>query len=122
DREHIFLQLPAAIDLYWRNEEALLKYLSRVSRQRPGHLSAYVSHVSEHGRPGDESPLAVNRHEHQPVVRVTDSSVYRVRIIREEYVAFLDSTGVTLHETPDERAKLADDHLAVQIGDHRKFV
>jgi hypothetical protein len=78
--------------------------------------------VAEHRRPGDDAAVLVDRHQHQPVVQVADGAVHRVRVVGEEDVALLHRAVVALHEAPDERAELTDDHLAVEVGDHRELV
>jgi hypothetical protein len=53
---------------------------------------------------------------------VRDRTVHRVRVAGEEDVAVFDGAVVALQEAVDERAELADDHLAFDIGDHRELV
>jgi len=47
---------------------------------------------------------------------VADRPVHRVRIVGEEDVALLNGPVVALQEAVDERAELADDHLAVEFA------
>ena len=120
--EQVVLQHAALEDLDRRDRDALLVDRAGVGRQRARHLAADVGHVTEHRRPGDEAAVLEDRHQHQPVVGVADRAVDRVRVGGQEDVALLDRAVVALQEAPDERAELADDHLAVEVGDQRELV
>ena len=122
DLQHVVVQLAGLVDLDRRNDHAVFIDRRAVRGQRARDLAADVRHVTEHGRPGDDAATLVDRHQHQPVVGVADRAVHRIRIRRQEDVALFHRAFVTLHEAPDERAELADDHLAFQVSDHRKLV
>ena len=120
--EQVLLEFALLVNLDGRHEEAFLVDLPCIGGQRPRNLASDVGHVAEHGRPGNQPSIAVDWHEHEPIIGVTDRAIDRVRVVREKDVAFLDGAVIALHETPNERAELADHHLALDVGDHRKFV
>jgi hypothetical protein len=53
---------------------------------------------------------------------VAHGAVAGIRVRGEEDVALLDRAVVGGLEAVNEAAELADDHLAVEVGDHREFV
>jgi histidinol dehydrogenase len=53
---------------------------------------------------------------------MTDRAVHGVRVVRQEHIALLHGAVVALQEAMDERAELANDHLAVEVRDQRKLV
>ncbi len=78
--------------------------------------------MAEHRRPGDVAAVLEYRHQYDPVRQVRDGRIAHVRVVRQDDVAFLDLAVIRLHERADERAELADDHLALRVGDHREAV
>ena len=120
--EHVFLQHVLLVDLGRRNANALFEDLPGVRRQAARDLAADVGHVAEHRGIGDQPAVLEDRAQQQPVVVVTDGAVAGVRIGREEHVALFDRPVVGGLEAVDEAAELADDHLAVDVGDHRELV
>ena len=120
--EQVVLHHPGLDDLDRRDRDALLVDRAGIRRQRARHLAAHVRHVTEHGGPRDDAAVLVDRHQHEPVVLVADRAVDRVRVVGQEDVALLHGAVVTLQEAVDERAELADDHLAVEVGDQRELV
>ena len=122
DVENVLLQFALAVELDRRQAQALLENRPGVVRQGARHLAAHVGHVAEHRRPGDQMPLAEDRRNDELVVGVADRALATVRVVQENDVAVLDLAFIIAQKTVDERAELADDHLAVAIGDERKGV
>ena len=120
--ENFLVQLALAVDLDRRDLDAFLEDLRRVGRQAARHLAADIRHVAEHGGPGDDPAVDIDRHHGQPVVQMADRAVAGVGIVGEEDVAFLDLAVIALLEAPEEGAELADDHFALGVGDHRESV
>ncbi len=53
---------------------------------------------------------------------MADGTIAGIGIRREEHVALFDGAVIGRLEAVDEAAELADDHLAVDVGDHRELV
>ena len=120
--EDVFLQHVVLVDLDHRDDDAFLVDLVGIGRQAPRHLAADVGHVAEHRGVGDEPTVAIDRAQDQPVRRVADGAGAAVGIGGEEDVPLLDRAVILALEAVDEGAELADDHLAVGVGDHRELV
>ena len=120
--EHVFLQLVVLVDLDDGDDDAFLVDLVGVGGQTPRHLAADIGHVAEHRGVGDEAAVAIDRAQDEPVRRMADGAGAAVGIGGEENIPLLDGAVVLALEAVDEGAELADDHLAVGVGDHRELV
>ena len=120
--ENVLVELAVAEDLDRRDDRAFLVDHLRVGRQRARHLAADVGHMAEHRRPGDQPAVEEDRHHQQPVVEMADRAGAGIGIVGEEDVAVLDRPVIAGDEAVQERAELADHHLAFLIGDQRKGV
>ncbi len=78
--------------------------------------------MAEHRGPGDEPAVEEDRHHQKPVVEVTDRAGAGIGVVGKEDIAVLDRAVVSGDEAVQERAELADHHLAFLIGDHREGV
>ena len=120
--DQVFVIDAALVDLDRRNAHALFENRAGVDWHRAGDLAADIGLMTEHSRPGDEAAIAVHRQQHQPVVGVADRAFAAVRVGEQDHVPLLDSTVEVADEAIDEAAKLADDHLAIGVGDQRKGI
>ena len=68
------------------------------------------------------APVLENWNEYDPVRQMRYGSVTHVRVIGQDDVAFFDLTVIGFHEAVDKGSKLADDHLAVLVRNHRKAI
>jgi len=122
DVKHVAVHNALAVQLDRRDADAFLPDRGSIGRQRAGHLAADVGHVAKHGRIVDDAAVLEDRHQHQPIRQVAHRAIAQVGVVGEEDVAFLDLAGIALQEAGDERAELADDHLAFVGGDQREGI
>ncbi len=120
--DQVFIIDAALVDLDRRNAHAFFEDGARVDRHRAGNLAADVGLVAEHRRPGDEAAIAVDRQQHQPVVGMADGAFAAVRVGEQDHVPLFDGAVEVADEAIDEAAELADDHLAIGVGDQRKGI
>ena len=120
--EDVLLQHALLVQFGGRDADAFLVDRGRLDGDGARHHATVVGHVSEHGRPGDVAAVLEDRHQHDPVRQVRHGRVAHVRIVGEDDVALLEFIVVDRHERPDEGPELADDHLAVAVGNHREAV
>ncbi len=118
DADDVFLQLALAEDLHRRHRDAFLEDLPGVDGQGARHLAADVGHVAEVGGPAEVPAVLEDRLQDQPVVEMAHRGPAAVGVVGEDHVAFFEHAVKGFHEPVDERAELADHHLALDVGDH----
>ena len=122
DLEDVRLKRALAVKLHRRNADAFLEDRGGVGGQAAWHLAADIGHVAEHCRPGDESPVSIDRRDHQLIVVVADGALAGIGIVEEDHVAIFDFAVELAKEPVDEGAELTHHHSPLTVGDHGEGV
>ncbi len=120
--EYIILQDIILVDLDDRDDHAFLVNLRRIGRQGTRHFAANIGHMSKHRGISDQTALKKYRPHHQPVRRMTNCARAAIRVRGQKYVTFFNGAVIVSVKAVNERAELANHHLAVRRGNHWKFI
>ena len=78
--------------------------------------------MAEHGGPAYEFVAVKDGDEHEKVVDVGNCPSAQIGVVEQNDIAGIERLVKTFHHLPDIGAKLPDNHPAVGVTDHGKFV